>query len=103
MPKGFAYFTSNPKRTVVYAGVTSTIKSRMYKHKKGAYEGFAKKYHCYHLLYFEEFATITAAIKREKQMKRWSREWKWKVIKESNPDLKDLSADWFDENGELRK
>lgn len=103
MPKGFTYFTSNKNRTVIYTGVTSELKIRIYKHKKRVYDGFAKRYNCDELLYFEEFTNMADAIKREKQMKRWSKAWKWKVIKESNPDLKDLSANWFDEHGELKK
>ena len=103
MPKGFAYFTSNKNRTVLYGGVSSNIKGRMYKHKKKTYKGFASKYNCDELIYFEEFETITESIRREKQFKRWNRAWKWELIKANNPELKDLSANWFDENGELKK
>lgn len=103
MPKGFVYIVSNKNRTVLYVGVTSELKVRIYKHKKRLYDGFTKRYNCDELLYFEEFTNMVNAIKREKQVKRWSKEWKWKTIREFNPDLKDLSADWFDENGELKK
>lgn len=103
MPKGYAYITSNKPRTVLYTGSTINLKGRMHKHKKRFYPGFANKYGCDALMYYEEFEKITDAAKREKQIKKWLRAWKWKVIKESNPDLKDLSADWFDENGELKK
>ncbi len=103
MPKGFTYIISNKRRTVLYIGVSSDIKGRMYKHKKRVYDGFAKRYNCEELIYFEEHTNMADAIKREKQMKRWSRAWKWKVIKEFNSELKDLSADWFNENWELIK
>jgi putative endonuclease len=99
---GGVYILSNKNRTVLYIGVSSNIMKRMYQHKHGLIEGFAKKYNCVDLLYFEGHWDITDAITREKQMKKWKREWKWNLIKKDNPDLLDLSADWFDENGELK-
>ena len=103
MPKGYVYFTSNRKHTVLYAGVTSDLKGRIYKHKKNIYKGFASRYNCDEILYFEEFTKMADVIKREKQVKRWRKDWKWKTIQEPNPDLNDLSSDWFDLNRELKK
>lgn len=74
---GFVYITSNPKRTVLYTGASSELPIRIYKHKIGHYDGFAKKYCCYDLVWFEKFKTIGAALKREKQIK----EWKWELVK----------------------
>ena len=59
------------------------------------FDGFTKKYNCVRLLYYESFSTPTEAIKREKQLKNWRREWKWNLIKAENPDLTDLSSDWY--------
>lgn len=100
---GAVYIISNKNRTVFYIGVTSDIQLRMYQHKNGVYEGFSKKYQCHDLLYIEMFQSIVDAIRREKQMKKWNREWKLELIKKENPEMKDLSADWFYENGELKE
>ncbi len=88
---GSVYIISNPNRTVLYIGVTSDLISRIIQHKTGEFEGFSKKYQCRDLLYQEEFSSIEEAIAREKQLKNWHKEWKWNLIKESNPDLTDLS------------
>lgn len=52
---------------------------------------FTKKYNCLDLIYYESSWSIDEAIAREKQLKNWHKEWKWNLIKEFNPDLKDLS------------
>ncbi len=101
MKPGSVYITSNKNRTVLYTGSSSFLPGRMYKHKKGVYQGFAKRYNCTDLLYYEDFNNIADAAKKEKQIKKWNREWKWELIRKMNPDLKDLSKDWFDANGNL--
>jgi putative endonuclease len=58
--------------------------------------GFAKKYDCTRLVYYEHHRDILHAIEREKQLKKWRREKKEKLIRMKNPPWKDLSADWFD-------
>lgn len=104
MPKhGFVYITSNKNRTVLYTGASSTIRVRMYKHKKRVYPGFAKKYNCDELLYYQEFDSILQAIKRERQIKKWNREWKLELIKKDNPELIDLSKEWFNADGEFEE
>ena len=97
MVKGYIYIISNHKRTVLYIGVTGNLENRMLRHKVGAGSKFAAKYNCTHLLYYEDFPDMTQAIAREKQLKRWHREWKLKLIMEVNPELNDLAEDWFDE------
>jgi putative endonuclease len=98
---GCVYILTNKGRTVLYIGVTSNIHRRMYEHKNRVYQGFTSSYNCYYLLYFEGFWSIEEAIAREKQLKRWHREWKWNLIKSVNPDLKDLSSEWFDKDNNL--
>ena len=88
---GSVYIMSNPGRTVLYIGVTSELISRVLQHKRHVGSAFTKKYHCIDLLYHEEFSNIQEAIAREKQLKNWHRDWKWKLIKEHNPELTDLS------------
>ncbi len=73
----------------------------MHEHKNGLNEGFAAKYKCYYLVYFEAFWNIGDAIAREKQLKRWHKEWKWNLIRSINPELLDLSSDWFDDDNNL--
>ena len=88
------YIMSNQNRTVFYVGVTSNLESRVLAHKTGE-SSFTSKYNCHHLLYFEDFADISNAIAREKQLKKWRREWKEELVKKENPEMKDLAADWY--------
>ena len=88
--KGYTYITSYKNRTVPYIGVTSELKKRIWKHKNKVYESFSKRYNVYDLMYYETFDRIIDAIKREKQLKNWKKEWKWDLIKKNNPELKDL-------------
>lgn len=96
MINGYIYIISNYNRTVLYIGVTGNLEDRMLRHKVGEGSKFASRYKCEDLLYYEGFSDMTQAISREKQLKRWRREWKLNLIKEGNPDLKDLACDWFD-------
>jgi len=88
---GSTYIMTNPKRTVLYIGVTSDLISRVIQHKTGKGSQFTRRYHCLDLIYHEEFSFIEEAISREKQLKNWHKEWKWNLIKETNPHLLDLS------------
>jgi putative endonuclease len=88
---GYVYILSNIKRSILYVGVTSNINRRIWDHKQGEGSLFTKKYRCTILLYAEEYDSISDAIAREKQLKSWKREWKWELIKKSNPEL----VDWY--------
>jgi len=90
MEKSYIYILTNISRTVLYIGVTSNLIRRIIAHKEGQGSIFTKKYHLQYLLYFEEFSDINQAIQREKQLKNWRKEWKYNLIKELNPNLKDL-------------
>ncbi len=90
----FVYILSNYKRTVLYIGVTNDLERRIYEHKNKLVEGFTKKYNCMDLLYFEETSSADSAIEREKELKGWKRMKKENLIKQNNPQLKDLSLDW---------
>ena len=79
----------------LYIGVTSALESRIRGHKNGRYPGsFTERYHIDQLVYFERFGDIRSAIAREKQLKRWSRIKKIRLIVSVNPDWKDLSLEW---------
>lgn len=87
---GYVYFLSNGRRTMLYIGVTSKLKGRMDDHKNGFGSNYTKKYNLTDLMLYEKYGSIEDAIRREKQLKNWHKEWKWNLIKESNPELKDL-------------
>ena len=95
MKIGNVYILSNKLRTVTYIGVTSDLEDRVLNHKSGCGSIFTTKYNITDLMYFEEISGMQNAIDREKQLKTWKKEWKWDLIKEDNPDLLDLAADWF--------
>ncbi len=89
MKRGFLYIMANDRPTL-YIGVTDNLVKRVYQHIHKLVEGFTKRYHVYKLLYFEEYNTIEEAITREKQLKRWHRDWKMNLIKSTNPNFEDL-------------
>ena len=65
------------------------------QHKTGKIKSFTKKYKVNRLIYYEYFTDINCAIQREKQLKKWKREWKLNLIEKNNPEWKNLSDDWF--------
>ncbi len=84
---------SNKNRTTFYIGVTNDLEKRVKQHQKGLSD-FTSKYKLFDLVYFEIISDILTAIAREKQLKRWHREWKINLIKSTNPDLKNLAEGW---------
>ena len=88
------YIMTNYSETSLYIGVTSNLQKRVWEHKNKVVEGFTSKYNVDKLVYFELTDSIESAINREKQLKRWHRDWKINLIKEMNPEFKDLSLDW---------
>ena len=90
----YVYILTNFSNTVLYIGVTGNLERRIYEHKNGLLEGFSKKYKVNKLVYFEQGFDINEAIYREKQLKNWQREWKINLIKQTNPDLEDLSINF---------
>ena len=86
-----------PKRTVLYTGVTNGLKQRIQEHysQRGQKTSFTGKYHAYYLPYFEPHQYINNAIRREKEIKGWVREKKMKLINEMNPSLKFLNEELF--------
>jgi putative endonuclease len=92
--KGFVYIMTNDNNTVLYTGVTRDLKDRIAKHKEKHYPGsFTSRYNILKLVYFECFASLGEAIKREKQIKSGSRKKKLILINSSNPEWKDLNID----------
>ena len=88
--KAYVYFMTNNSNKVLYIGVTSDLTKRVMQHKNHVYEGFTEKYNCTKLVYFEECNDINSAIRREKQLKNWHRDWKNNLVNQSNKDWNDL-------------
>lgn len=95
MRKGFVYIMSNKNRTTFYIGITNAIKRRILEHKTGIGSAFTKKYNLVDLVYYEKIEGLEESIQREKQLKNWHRDWKINLIKEDNPEMVDLAADWY--------
>ena len=95
MNKTYAvYILTNYEETTFYVGVTGNLEKRIWEHKNKVFEGFSKKYNLNKLVYYELTENVDAALNREKQLKRWHRDWKINLIKQMNPEFNDLSADW---------
>ena len=86
----YLYILASKKNGTLYIGVTGDLIKRIYEHKQKAVDGFTKKYNVHHLVYCEVYGDIKEAILREKQMKKWNRKWKIRVIEEKNPEWEDL-------------
>ncbi len=89
MKSYYVYIVTNKSRTL-YTGVTNNLERRVYEHKNKLIDGFTKRYNVTKLLYFEAFSDIRDAIAREKQIKAGSRKKKLDLVKQMNPEWKDL-------------
>jgi len=87
MSEYYCYILSNKNRTVLYIGFTTDLEARIKIHKSGKGANCTKKYNAFELVYFETYNESTLARKREKQLKNWHKEWKWNLVKKSNPNL----------------
>lgn len=94
LTNAFIYIMSNKNVTAIYIGVTNDLERRVKEHKDGDGSEFTSKYKLTYLVYYEIVSDIKSAIKREKQLKNWHREWKIDLIKELNPKMLDLASDW---------
>lgn len=88
------YILTNKNHTVLYIGVTSNLPGRIYQHQNEVTEGFSFRYKLHKLVYYETCESISSAIAREKQLKKWNRAWKERLIAEKNPSWRDLSEEW---------
>lgn len=91
----YIYILSNKKNGTLYIGVTNDLERRMFEHKNKLIKGFTKKYGLNKLVYFEIHQFIDDAIKREKQLKNWNRQWKIDLIEDNNKQWIDLAKDWI--------
>lgn len=91
MKNYYVYILASKKKGTLYIGVTNDLIRRMYEHRNGVVEGFTKRFHVHRLVYFEQTEDVSAAILREKQFKRWLRQWKIELIERANPEWEDLT------------
>ncbi len=84
------YILASQKNGTLYIGVTGNLVQRIWQHKNDLVEGFTKRYGIHMLVYYELHSDINSAITREKQLKKWNREWKLGLIEQNNPQWQDL-------------
>ena len=93
------YMLASRRNGTLYVGVTSDLVKRVWEHKKDLIEGFTRKYSVHDLVCYELCADMTEAITREKQLKKWNRAWKIRLIQERNPQWRDLYGEVVGEDG----
>jgi putative endonuclease len=86
----WVYILASRVGGTLYIGVTNDLVRRVYEHRSKFVPGFTRKYDVDRLVYYEQFSTAESAIEREKRLKKWNRQWKIRLIEESNPDWSDL-------------
>jgi len=93
----YVYILTNYSKTVLYTGVTNDIERRVYEHKqKYNPRSFTAKYQVNQLMWYETHNDIEQALRREKLIKKWRRQWKYELIEKENQEWKDLSSEWYD-------
>jgi putative endonuclease len=80
----YVYILASKRNGTLYIGVTNDLLRRVWEHREGIVDGFTKKYGVKHLVYFEEFGDVGAAIHRETRLKKWKRQWKIDLIQSRN-------------------
>ena len=90
----YVYMMISSSRRALYIGVTNNLERRVFQHKHNELEGFSQQYQAHRLVWFERYSNIQTAIAREKRLKGWRREKKNWLVQMTNPEWRDLSADW---------
>ena len=89
----YVYVPARKRNGTLYIGVASDLVRRVFEHRNNLVDGFTKKYGVHSLVYYEETDSIDSAIAREKQLKKWSRAWKIRLVEKVNPVWRDLYPD----------
>ena len=87
------YLLASAKNGTLYIGVTSNLIQRVWQHRQHLTDGFSDRYDVTRLVWYELHDTMESVIVREKQLKKWNREWKIRLIERTNPDWRDLWQD----------
>ncbi|HCC05810.1 TPA: GIY-YIG nuclease [Candidatus Nomurabacteria bacterium] len=93
MKQYYVYILASKRYGTLYIGVTSDLKRRVSEHKEKKIDGFTKEYNITNLVWYEATENIESAIKKEKQLKAWQRQWKVELIEKSNLEWRDLSSE----------
>jgi putative endonuclease len=86
----YVYLLASQKNGTLYAGVTNDLVRRVHEHRSDLVDGFSRQHGVHRLVWFEAGESVEAAIRKEKQIKNWKREWKVQLIQKENPDWLDL-------------
>ena len=87
----FVYMLASKRHGTLYIGVTNDLRARLELHRMGKGSEFVKKYNVHRLVYVEPYDNAEDAIRREKQLKKWNRAWKLRLIEQDNPEWRDLT------------
>lgn len=90
MESYFVYILAGKRNGTLYIGVTNNLVRRIYEHKNNLLPGFTSKYGVHNLVYYEQTEDVNPALNREKQLKKWHRQWKINLIEKENPEWNDL-------------
>ena len=88
------YLFASRRNGTLYVGVTSNLMARIYQHREGAIAGFSREHSIKCLVWFEQHSSMEQAIVREKQIKKWNRAWKLRLIEQANADWRDFAEDF---------
>jgi putative endonuclease len=89
----YVYILASRRNGTLYVGMTDSIQNRVWQHQTGAFGGFTSRYGVNMLVWWEAHETRDSAFRRERQLKKWKRAWKLRLIEEMNPSWADLSGD----------
>lgn len=90
MKRGFVYIMANRRNGTIYTGSTSNLVQRVWQHRNQVIDGFTDEHECVLLVWFEVHDDLQEARRRERQIKKWNRPWKLRLIEENNPRWGDL-------------
>lgn len=96
---GYVYILTNKPMGTLYIGSTTDLVGRIWQHKNKAIPGFTSKYNIDKLVYYEWRDSLNEMVLRERQLKKWNRNWKYRLIIQKNPDWNDLYNDVLSQNG----
>ena len=89
----FVYVLASRRNGTLYIGMTDNLARRVWEHQSGAVPGFTKKYDVKSLVWYELHESRETAFQRERQLKKWNRAWKLKLIEQLNPNWRDLTVE----------
>ena len=89
----FVYILASRRNGTLYPGMTDNLARSTWEHQTGVVAGFTKKYGVKTLVWYELHESRESAFQRERQLKKWNRAWKFKLIESANPDWRDLTAE----------